>query len=72
MRIGQPFGQRSTQGEKQLTPRSRFFIACEGGRRTEYQYFKGLMQYSSELGISPMVEMIPPLRHGPNTGSNPP
>jgi hypothetical protein len=69
MRIGQPFGQRSAQGGRKYAPRSRFFIACEG-RRTEYQYFKGLMQYSSELGISPMVEMIP-LRHGPNTGSNP-
>lgn len=68
MRIGQSFGAR-TREEKRLSPRSRFFIACEG-RRTEYQYFKGLMQYPDDLGISPMVEMIP-LRHGPNTGSNP-
>ncbi|MGH0052200.1 MAG: RloB family protein [Sphaerochaetaceae bacterium] len=69
MRIGQPFGQRYEQGTNVVTPKRRFFIACEG-RRTEYQYFKGLMQCSQELGISPMVEMIP-LRHSPNTGSNP-
>ncbi len=69
MRIGQPFGQRYGQMEKTKRPRRRYFIACEG-RRTEYQYFQGLMQAALELGISPLVEMVP-LRHGPNTGSNP-
>lgn len=69
MRIGKPFGQRYEQLEKSIRPRSRYFIACEG-RRTEYQYFQGLMQSSLELGISDLVEMVP-LRHGPNTGSNP-
>ncbi|MGE4585453.1 MAG: RloB family protein [Sphaerochaeta sp.] len=67
--MGTPFGERYAVERKSVLPKSRHFIACEG-RRTEYQYFKGLMQFAPELGISPAVEMIP-LRHGPHTGSNP-
>ncbi|RFU94090.1 hypothetical protein DYP60_11730 [Sphaerochaeta halotolerans] len=33
MRIGQPFGQRSIQGERQLAPRSRFFIPQRSERK---------------------------------------
>jgi hypothetical protein len=44
-------------------------IACEG-KRTEYRYFRGLMEFRDEIGIHPLIEIIP-VMHEKNTGSNP-
>lgn len=58
MRIDQPYGSRFDQEVAPLEPLKKYFIACEG-KKTEYQYFKGLIRARLELGINPMVEIIP-------------
>lgn len=69
MRVGQPFGIR--YGEEQYTqePKKKYFIACEG-EKTEYRYFEAILEHRSDLGISPLIEMIP-INHERNTGSHP-
>ena len=53
------YGQRSDlDKDGKLEPKVRFFIACEG-RRTEYQYFKGIDRNKSDIGINYLVEIIP-------------
>lgn len=69
MRISQPYGERYFQKEFSEEPKIRYFIACEG-EKTEYKYFKGLIDFRTEIGINPLVEIIP-IRHDANTSSNP-
>ena len=69
MRISQPYGLRYNEEENSQEPKKKFFIACEG-EKTEYQYFKGVMQCRYEIGINPLIEVIP-IKHDRNTGSNP-
>jgi hypothetical protein len=69
MRIDQPYGSRFDQGLEPLEPTHKYFIACEG-KRAEYQYFKGLIKARIELGINPLVEVIP-IRHESRTGGHP-
>lgn len=69
MRVSQPYGKRYEAESFSEEPKRRYFIACEG-KKTEYQYFKGLIEYRNEIGIHPLIEIIP-LQHEKNTGSNP-
>lgn len=69
MRVSQPYGKRYEAESFSEEPKRRYFIACEG-KKTEYQYFKGLIEYRNEIGIHPLIEIIP-LKHEKNTGSNP-
>lgn len=69
MRINQPYGQRYNEKEFSEEPKIRYFIACEG-EKTEYKYFKGIIDFRLEIGINPLVEIIP-IIHDPNTSSNP-
>jgi len=69
MRVEQPYGKRYEDLSYSEEPKKKFFIACEG-EKTEYKYFKGVMEHRSELSISPFVEVIP-VRHETCTGSNP-
>lgn len=69
MRISQPYGERYIEKEFSKEPKIRYFIACEG-EKTEYKYFKGIIDFRQEIGINPLVEIIP-IRHEANTSSNP-
>ncbi len=69
MRIDHPYGQRYPQAEFSTEPKRRYFIACEG-EKTEYQYFNGVIRFRTEIGIDPLIEIIP-LRHDKTTSSNP-
>jgi hypothetical protein len=69
MRIDQPYGSRFAQGLEPIEPAHKYFIACEG-KKTEYQYFEGLIHARMDLGINPLVEVIP-VRHSPQTSSHP-
>ena len=69
MRVDQPYGRRYAEDSFLEEPKKRYFIACEG-RRTEYRYFRGLLEFRDEIGIHPLIEIIP-VMHEKNTGSNP-
>ena len=69
MRISQPYGERYPEKEFSEEPKIRYFIACEG-EKTEYRYFKGIIEFRSEIGINPLIEIIP-IRHDKDTSSNP-
>ena len=69
MRISQPYGERYPKKEFSEEPKIRYFIACEG-EKTEYRYFKGIIEFRSEIGINPLIEIIP-IRHDKDTSSNP-
>jgi hypothetical protein len=69
MRVEQPYGKRYAEDSFSEEPEKRYFIACEG-RRTEYQYFKGIMEFRDDIGILPLIEIIL-IKHDKNTGSNP-
>lgn len=69
MRVSQPYGERYKEKEFSQEPKIRYFIACEG-EKTEYRYFQGIIQFRTEIGINPLVEIIP-IRHEQNTSSNP-
>lgn len=69
MRVSQPYGERYIEKEFSQEPKIRYFIACEG-EKTEYRYFKGIIEFRTEIGINPLVEIIP-IRHEQNTSSNP-
>ena len=69
MRVSQPYGKRYAEDEFSQEPKIRYFIACEG-EKTEYRYFKGIIEFRTEIGINPLVEIIP-IRHEQNTSSNP-
>jgi hypothetical protein len=65
----QPYGKRYAEDSFLEEPKKRYFIACEG-EKTEYHYFKGVMEFRDEIGIHPLIEIIP-VKHEKNTGSNP-
>lgn len=69
MRVSQPYGKRYAEQEFSKEPKIKYFIACEG-EKTEYRYFQGIMDCSSEIGINPLIEIIP-IKHEKNTSSNP-
>ena len=69
MRISQPYGERYAEKEFSREPKIRYFIACEG-EKTEYRYFRGIIEFRSEIGINPLIEIIP-INHEKNTSSNP-
>ena len=69
MRVSQPYGKRYAEDEFSQQPKIRYFIACEG-EKTEYRYFKGIIEFRTEIGINPLVEIIP-ICHEQNTSSNP-
>lgn len=69
MRVSQPYGKRYTEDEFSQEPKIRYFIACEG-EKTEYRYFKGIIEFRTEIGINPLVEIIP-VHHDKDTSSNP-
>lgn len=39
-------------------------------KKTEYQYFNGVIRFRTEIGIDPLIEIIP-IKHGKTTSSNP-
>lgn len=69
MRLNQPYGKRFDDELAGTEPRHKYYIACEG-KKTEYQYFKGLLEAREELGISHLVEVLP-INHSPGTSSHP-
>lgn len=69
MRVSQPYGKRYAEDEFSQEPKIRYFIACEG-EKTEYRYFKGIIEFRTEIGINPLVEIIP-IHHDKDTSSNP-
>lgn len=69
MRIDQPYGKRFDEEFANAEPRHKYFIACEG-KKTEYRYFKGLIEAREELMINPFIEVIP-IRHSLGTNSHP-
>jgi hypothetical protein len=69
VRVDQPYGKRYEEESFSQEPKRRYFIACEG-EKTEYHYFYGIAEYRDEIGIHPLIEIIP-VRHDKNTGSNP-
>ena len=69
MRLDQPYGKRFYDGISDAEPRRKYYIACEG-KKTEYQYFKGLLEARDWLGINPLVEVLP-IKHSPGTSSHP-
>lgn len=69
MRVSQPYGERYAEKEFSQEPKIRYFIACEG-EKTEYRYFRGIIEFRSEIGINPLIEIIP-INHEQNTSSNP-
>ena len=54
MRVSQPYGKRYAEDEFSQEPKIRYFIACEG-EKTEYRYFKGIIEFRTEIGINPLV-----------------
>ncbi|KAF5053086.1 RloB-like protein [anaerobic digester metagenome] len=69
MRIEQPYGRRFDEALSNAEPKNKYYIACEG-KKTEYQYFKGLLEARNDLGISSLIEVIP-IRHTQGTNSHP-
>lgn len=69
MRVSQPYGERYKEQEFSQEPKIRYFIACEG-EKTEYRYFQGIIDFRTEIGINPLIEIIP-IKHEKNTSSNP-
>lgn len=67
MRINREYGQRSETNS--IEPKNKYFIACEG-KKTEYKYFSGITKFRNELGINPLIEIVP-IEHEKNTSSNP-
>jgi hypothetical protein len=69
MRIDQPFGKRFDEVLADTEPRKKYCIACEG-KKTEYAYFKGVIESREELMINPLVDVLP-IRHSRSTNSHP-
>lgn len=69
MRLDQPYGKRFDEKFTNAEPKCKYFIACEG-KKTEYLYFKGLIEARDELAISPFIEVLP-IRHSTGTNSHP-
>lgn len=69
MRLEQPYGKRFNEILANTEPKHKYFIACEG-KKTEYKYFRGLIEARDELGISPLIEVLP-IRHSTGTNSHP-
>ncbi|MDD4429731.1 MAG: RloB domain-containing protein, partial [Paludibacter sp.] len=62
MKVPKNFGKRSTANDEKLQPKTRYFLTFEG-EKTEYQYFKGVVDHQHELGINEIIEIIPLSRH---------
>lgn len=70
MRERKTFGQRS-RVHKNDSPNKKFFLVCEG-EKTEFIYFDRIKANSSQLNISPLIEIIPVVRSYSEKGfSNP-
>jgi hypothetical protein len=69
LRIEQPYGRRFDEALSNAEPKHKYYIACEG-KKTEYQYFKGLLEARNDLGISSLIEVIP-IRHTQGTNGHP-
>ena len=69
MRIGIAYSNRYDIEEYSQDEKRRYFIACEG-EKTEYLYMRGIIAWGDEIGIDPLVEIIP-IQHTVDTGSNP-
>lgn len=69
MRISRPYGERYSIESYSVEPKRKFFIACEG-KKTEYQYLRGICENRIQLQINPLIEIVL-VEHDDSTSSNP-
>jgi hypothetical protein len=69
VRLRQPYGKRFADSLDPLEPRHKYFIASDG-KKTEYAYFKGLIEARKELRINPLIEVLP-VSHSSDTKTHP-
>lgn len=64
MRIPRKFGERTTHFEKTQNEKRKYILAYEG-QATEVQYFQGVIDNRSTIGIDPIIDLLPVLRSIP-------
>jgi hypothetical protein len=65
------FGERTVEPVEPLEPKKKYFLVFEG-EETEVQYFIGVVNNREEIGINPLIEIVPLLRSYNEKGwSNP-
>lgn len=69
MKIEYVYGERYQEESFSKEPRKKYYFACEG-KKTEYQYLKGIDTFKSQLNLDPLIEIVP-LKHEKETSSNP-
>lgn len=61
MRIATVYGERTLHFNKEQSAKPKYFFAYEGSH-TEVQYFNGIIEHRDNIGIHPLIELIPLLR----------
>jgi len=70
MRIPSTFGEKPIVSQS-VNAEKKYFLVFEG-IKTEIQYFEGVVQWREEIGINPLIKLIPIIRDsGEKTWSNP-
>lgn len=64
MRIPRKFGERTTHFEKTQNEKRKYILVFEG-QATEVQYFQGVIDNRSMIGINPIIDLLPVLRSIP-------
>ncbi|RQD69077.1 MAG: RloB domain-containing protein [Tindallia sp. MSAO_Bac2] len=64
------YGERSYVFDEPIEPKIKYFFAFEGNN-TEFAYFEGLKNYSREIGICELIEILPIDRTPDDTESHP-
>jgi hypothetical protein len=64
MRIPKKFGERTTHFGATQNEKRKYILVYEG-QETEVQYFQGVIDKRSAIGIAPIIELLPLLRSIP-------
>lgn len=64
MRIPKKFGERTTHFNVTQNEKRKYILVYEG-QETEVQYFQGVIDNRSEIGITPIIDLLPLLRSTP-------
>lgn len=64
MRIARKFGERTAHFGKTQDEKRKYILAYEG-QATEVQYFQGVIDNRSMIGIDPIIDLLPVLRSIP-------
>ncbi|EQB20444.1 MULTISPECIES: RloB family protein [Dehalobacter] len=64
MRIPKKFGERTTHFSATQNEKRKYILVYEG-QETEVQYFQGIIDNRSEIGIAPIIDLLPLLRSIP-------